>query len=96
MSLLELSASELAAATRAGLLTPIEVVEAYIGRIVAVNPAINALDRLQRAWHAGGGAAGRRAGRRGAAAGGRDGLATGADAALDGAGAPTRATGALR
>ena len=43
MSLLELSASELVAATRAGLLTPVEVVEAYIGRIVAVNPAINAL-----------------------------------------------------
>jgi Asp-tRNA(Asn)/Glu-tRNA(Gln) amidotransferase A subunit family amidase len=41
MSLLELSASELAAATRAGLLTPAEVVEGYIGQIVAVNPAIN-------------------------------------------------------
>jgi len=43
MSLLAHSAVELAAATRAGLVKPLEVVEAYIGRIAAVNPAINAL-----------------------------------------------------
>lgn len=43
MSLLQLSAVELAAALRAGLATPLEAVEAYIGRIAGVNPAINAL-----------------------------------------------------
>lgn len=39
----ELSASELARRIRQGTLSPVEVVEAHIARIEAVNPAINAL-----------------------------------------------------
>lgn len=43
MSIVDLSATELVGAARAGLLSPLEAVEAYIGRIAAVNPAINAV-----------------------------------------------------
>lgn len=43
MRLYELTASELAARLREGALDPVEVVEAHIARIGAVNPAINAV-----------------------------------------------------
>lgn len=49
--LLDASAVDLAARIRAGEVSPVEVVEAHIARIEAVNPLINALvaDRFERA-----------------------------------------------